>query len=254
MIFKNWAGKADSYQLLEIAEKDFDAGFGYLGSRPPTAEEFNWLIQYLTLGIIASGRFWQPSTAYQVGQILYSYDLSKAFKRYECIVAGTSGTVEPLWPDVGYEIDDGAARWIVRDVRDARKLQTPRKINGVEFDGSKDIEIIKANNKPIATTDQIPKIAVVTGTVRHGETIPLPAGYTQEQCKWTVGMADSNPDSFRVDIPESGTYVLLRILCSADANRVVTAQTIISHVTSGSSGLATKTLDGVANYTIIGIK
>lgn len=140
-IFKKWARDASEYQVMEIAEEDVYAGFGYLGNKPPTAEEFNWLIQYLTLGIISSGRFWQPSTAYVAGQILYPYDLSKSFKLFECITAGTSGTAEPIWPEVGYETSDGQASWVVRDIRDARKLQQSRKINNVDFDGSKDITV-----------------------------------------------------------------------------------------------------------------
>lgn len=32
-----------------------------------------------------------------------------------------------------------------------------------------------------------PKVLVVTGTIPHGGTIPLPAGYTESQCQWMVG-------------------------------------------------------------------
>ena len=32
-----------------------------------------------------------------------------------------------------------------------------------------------------------PSVLVVTGTVAHGATIPLPTGYTDSQCKWMVG-------------------------------------------------------------------
>lgn len=32
------------------------------------------------------------------------------------------------------------------------------------------------------------KVAVLSGTIAHGATIPLPEGYTEEQCKWMVSM------------------------------------------------------------------
>ena len=34
--------------------------------------------------------------------------------------------------------------------------------------------------------DNVANVAVLTGEIAHGGTIPLPAGFTQEQCKWIV--------------------------------------------------------------------
>lgn len=41
-------------------------------------------------------------------------DLRKSYQiQLKCVRAGAIGATEPEWPDVGQEIDDGAARWIV---------------------------------------------------------------------------------------------------------------------------------------------
>lgn len=57
-------------------------------------------------------------------------------------------------------------------------------------------------------------VAVLTGTIGHGGTIPLPDGYSQEQCRWMVG-----PGSNTRNTSHSGNS--WRVY--ADANRVVTA-------------------------------
>jgi hypothetical protein len=88
-------------------------------------------------------------------------------------------------------------------------------------------------------------IAVLTGTVAHGGTIPLPNGFTQEQCKWFVSVNDDNPSGSVWDITESGSYLHYKFQCYASSNRVVTCQAY--HEYSG-------WVAGVANYMIIGIK
>lgn len=77
-------------------------------------------------------------------------------------------------------------------------------------------------------------IAILTGSISHGGTIPLPAGYTQDQCKWMVsfyamyfaGNVDANDSEY----------------CYTDANRVVYVY--------GSEQRASF----IANYLIIGVK
>jgi hypothetical protein len=81
-------------------------------------------------------------------------------------------------------------------------------------------------------------VAILTGTVANGETIPLPAGYTQDQCKWFVSM--NSTDNLNFDIGSS-----VRFQCYADVNRVVTCR-----VYDITSNWRTAT----ANYIIIGIK
>lgn len=77
-------------------------------------------------------------------------------------------------------------------------------------------------------------IAVLTGSVAHGGTIPLPIGYSQNQCKWLVSFREMYfAGTVNGDDSE---------YCYTDANRVVTV--------CGSEQRATF----VANYIIIGIK
>ena len=74
------------------------------------------------------------------------------------------------------------------------------------------------------------KIAILTGTVAGGETIPLPDGYTEDQCKWIVSVRTKQVD-------DDDT-----ITCHTDEHRVVTCWTR----QRGNSG--------TVNYMIIGVK
>ncbi len=81
------------------------------------------------------------------------------------------------------------------------------------------------------------QVEVLTGTVAHGGTIPLPAGYTQAQCKWFVSINTVFQGAF--------ASVVIRIECYANSSRVVTCRLKKSPATWYS---------GTANYMIIGIK
>ena len=59
-------------------------------------------------------------------------------------------------------------------------------------------------------------VAVLTGEIAHGGTIPLPAGFTQDQCKWAV-MPKAIYDRGGEDINNFQVF--------ADANRLVTIYT-----------------------------
>ena len=73
-------------------------------------------------------------------------------------------------------------------------------------------------------------VSILTGTIANGGTIPLPTGYTQSQCRWTVSVYYATSTSG--DIRE--------ILCGVDNNRVVTVRG--------------EDYTGMANYIIIGVK
>lgn len=79
------------------------------------------------------------------------------------------------------------------------------------------------------------EVAVLTGTIGHGGTIPLPAGYTSEQCKWMVGLGN---------MIIGGNYSPFDIYLSVNASRVVTAYATYSQGTANVT----------ANYIIIGVK
>ncbi|UXZ04861.1 pyocin knob domain-containing protein [Moraxella nasicaprae] len=131
----------------------------------------------------------------------------------------------------------------------ATKLATARNIaltgavtGNVNFDGS--------GNVSLATTVQSVsgKVVVMTGTIEHGGTIPLPAGFNENQCKWMVSMNDDNPTRTTWDINEGGYHLHYRQECFTEG-RVVTARTYLGGHSGSSSVVNSK-----ANYIIIGVK
>ncbi|MCM0757337.1 hypothetical protein M7775_01985 [Sporomusa sphaeroides DSM 2875] len=102
----------------------------------------NWYVPpTVNLNDIAT-KYWQSTKTYAVGNIVYSPNLpSNSYA--ECTVAGTTAETEPTWPAIGSTKVDGTVTWVVRDSRDARKLQTARTLSltggvtgSVSFDGS----------------------------------------------------------------------------------------------------------------------
>ncbi|MDT8901820.1 hypothetical protein [Anaeroselena agilis] len=65
-----------------------------------------------------SSNTWNGTTTYSVGDIRYPFTNPTGYMRLECVVAGTSGAVEPSWTGVGSLVTDGTVTWIVDDVRD----------------------------------------------------------------------------------------------------------------------------------------
>lgn len=60
---------------------------------------------------IANITFWEASTVYEEGDIVRKVEGDKNYF-YQCIVSGTSGTIEPKWNDVeGVSIVDGSVTW-----------------------------------------------------------------------------------------------------------------------------------------------
>lgn len=98
--------------------------------------------------------------------------------------------------------------------------------------------------------DGVPKgsiVAVLSGTIAHGGTIPLPSGYTQEQCAWLVSPYQIGWYNVPGKTISSNTWDGDDDeYCYADANRVVTCR----HTNANGSTYANKT----ANYIIIGVK
>lgn len=93
-----------------------------------------------------------------------------------------------------------------------------------------------SGNVTLNTNIQSSGVSILTGTIAHGGTIPLPSGYTQVQCKWFVSVNTLSSGLGPSDIDG--------LNCSADGARVVTC--------SGSN--AEGTFTGSANYIIIGVK
>lgn len=87
-------------------------------------------------------------------------------------------------------------------------------------------------------THTMPQFAVLTGSIAHGGTIPLPAGFTQAECKWTV--SPNTMDDTAVGNKQHG------IRCWADANRLVNCQMRNNEYNTYQNG--------TANYIIVGVK
>ncbi len=88
--------------------------------------------------------------------------------------------------------------------------------------------------------------SVLSGVLAHGATIPLPSGYTEEQCKWIVSLriAETNPHLGN----NQGVDVWYQE-CFTDG-RVVTARVRMINTSVSQPNWK----DVSANYIIIGVK
>ena len=68
-------------------------------------------------------RYRKASTSYIIGDIVYSRNLPNSY-RLECVVSGTSDSVEPTYsgPVAGQYIQDGTCIWIIDDIHDSQKI------------------------------------------------------------------------------------------------------------------------------------
>ena len=81
------------------------------------------------------------------------------------------------------------------------------------------------------------QVAVLTGEVANGGTIPLPEGYTEAQCKWMVSIRNVVTATSLTRSSETGVTV-----CYTSGRRVT-----VRHTRSNNPG-------GSANYIIVGVK
>lgn len=116
----------------------------------------------------------------------------------------------------------------------AAKLETARSINGVAFDGTKDITITQVNGKDIATVDKIP-----TSLPASGGNATTVGGYTANNLMplgaivmWSGSVADI-PDKWALCNGENGTPNLLDKFVVAAGN---------SYSVGANGGEATHTL------------
>lgn len=94
-------------------------------------------------------------------------------------------------------------------------------------------------------TDAYKPIAVLSGVIWHGGTIPVPAGFSRSQCQYIVGLNDSGNGAWDVD--ENGTYPQYRTRCSVNQSTgVVTAlRDVVNH------GVGNVQTGCMANYMVI---
>lgn len=85
-------------------------------------------------------------------------------------------------------------------------------------------------------------VSILTGTIAHGGTIPLPSGYTEAQCKWSVSTS-SQVTALSTDGSDDRTYI-----------RCFTTGRVVSCYMSNKNAPEVVKESGVANYIIIGVK
>lgn len=109
-----------------------------------------------------------------------------------------------------------------------------------------------SNDTTLATTAFVksvqPKVSVLTGTITHGGTLPLPSGYRESQCHFMVSVNKDNPNKSAWDINEQGTHFHYGFECWVD-ERVVHVGAYLGHY-----GSRTNFVAGVANYIVIGVR
>ena len=97
-------------------------------------------------------------------------------------------------------------------------------------------------------SDSTNGIAILTGVLNDGGTIPLPDGYAESQCRWMVSPKSDNYNLSTWDIDESGGQKLIyTFYCHTEGRKVVCRS---RHV--GDDG--DRTFLGSVNYMIIGVK
>ena len=114
----------------------------------------------------------------------------------------------------------------------ATKLSTARAINGVSFDGSSDITITIGS-----------QVAVLYGTVTNGGVLPIPNGYTKEQCSWIVS------PNYYINNNYDNMYQY-SIYCSVDSTTLKVTVKVWSNGRYGNGDNSSCT----ANYLVIGVK
>lgn len=111
---------------MPINDNDFLKGFEYLGSNPPTREEFNWLFYQIGVKLLAlyNGygiNSWQPEKEIQLGTILSIENggIGGLHLRYlaKCTTSGMTGNKEPIWAaKAGEIVIDGTVVWTIIDL------------------------------------------------------------------------------------------------------------------------------------------
>ena len=92
-------------------------------------------------------------------------------------------------------------------------------------------------------------VGVLSGVISNGQTIPLPAGFAEWQCKWLVSTRNSNVNGNGWDVREGLPTIHYQELCYCDG-RVVTCVTKVYEDRNDSI----ITIAADANYIIVGVK
>ena len=91
-------------------------------------------------------------------------------------------------------------------------------------------------------------VAILTGTINNGGTIPLPSGFSESQCKWMVSVNFDDPGMNIWDIEEGGSHYHYGFRCQTNGRQV----NCITYHGHGYGRVIT--IGGVANYIVIGVR
>lgn len=112
--------------------------------------------------------------------------------------------------------------------------------------------------KPFMT---LPDISVTYGNVRDGGTLPIPDGFTEDECTWLLSMDQSNVDRWYIDFRESNSSNMINFECWREGRKVhvgtrLKGQDGISKTYNDSTknNGAEVFLPGTANYICIAVK
>lgn len=108
--------------------------------------------------------------------------------------------------------------------------------------GSSNSTVSGASSTHSHALDVTGNVSILTGTIAHGGTIPLPSGFTQAQCKWSVSI-NSQVTALSTDGSDDRTYL-----------RCFTTGRVVSCYMSTKNTPEEVKESGVANYIIIGVK
>lgn len=206
----NLAGPNKTEPSADLVAKGWDF------KQKPSAGEFNYILNNLSEWIEYLKTLTAEGTPLNTPSTLVERDVSGNF--------AASMITSNLTGDVTGNADT-ATKW-----QTARTLTLTGAVTGsVSVDGSGNVSMATSISSSSG-------VAVLSGTISHGGTIPLPSGYSQAQCKWTVSVSELSSGLGPNDIDF--------FVCSADSDRVVTC----------SGGNADGSFVGIANYMIIGVK
>ena len=101
---------------------------------------------------------------------------------------------------------------------------------------------------------QTTNVLVVTGTIAHGGTIPIPAGFSVSECSFFVSTDKMNPEEEKWDIQETSRQMHFKSECFV-SNRVVTCRMWVgTHYGPTHTTDPSRWINGIANYMVIGVK
>ena len=201
---------------------------GWDFKQKPAADEFNYILNNMGKWINWAITDIEAGTSLNTQNTLVRRDASGDFSAgtVTAALSGNSSTATTL--QIARTINgtsfNGSANITTNSWGTARTFELTGAITGsVSVDGSGNISL----STSVSSTNGV---AILTGTLASGNTIPLPSGYSESQCKWMASLAG-------VDLPNDLSDLYVNV-----SGRVVTI-TADEAINSGSF-----------HYIIIGVK